>query len=173
MCSNRKRGIRANEWLKELKECITGRWPLGSVFAGHANLCHLCREHRWKCHEELLTRITEQDDSDEEPWKYLANDDGVYEQHEQDFLEGGDTFEENHRRMKKEISGAEARRTCERIAEQMMKALVTAGETPTSHHVTEALKEWKGTNNSNRKTASGGDDPVQSDTFGLVKDHVE
>merc|ERR1712086_970095 len=30
---------------------------------------------------------------------------------------------------------------------------------------------WIGNNNTNRKTAGGGKDPIQSDTFGLVKDH--
>ena len=89
---------------------------MGVVFEGHANLCQLCREHRWNCHEELLTKIIDKDDNDDD------------EQKVRDVLcEEGDIFEQDRRQMKKAISGAEARRTCEEIAGGIMRTLESSG----------------------------------------------
>ena len=111
------------------------------------------------------------DDGDEQKVQDVLREAEEYAHREYDHLREAE--EQDRRKMRKAISGAEARRTCEQIAGRIMKTLESSGTTPTSHHVAAALKDWKGTNNSNRKTASGGEDPVQSDTFGLVKDHVE
>merc|ERR1712085_127501 len=71
----------------------------------------------------------------------------------------------------KKVSGAAARRKCEQIARYLTEALKLEGQEPTILHVQDAFKGWVGNNSTNRKTASGGKEPIQSDTFGLVKDH--
>merc|ERR1712194_59196 len=71
----------------------------------------------------------------------------------------------------KKVSGAAARRKCEQMARYLTEALKLAGQEPNILHVQDALHGWIGNNNTNRKTAGGGKDPIQSDTFGLVKDH--
>ena len=52
----------------------------------------------------------------------------------------------------KKVSGAAARRECERTAKYLIEALKLAGRTPTIVHVQEALRDWIGNNNTNRKT---------------------
>ena len=46
-----------------------------------------------------------------------------------------------------------------------MTRLKETGKKPTIEHLAEALRDWVGNNNANRKTASGSKEPIQSDTF--------